>query len=438
MKNFKVTFKEMFFISWTILFVFEDYLSQIFSPFSYIDEMPIFLFFIYWTINKLNSQKGYIPNRKKIMTFIALSIFVVSGLIGNIVYRYQPIKLVIIDLLTNLKFFGALSFFSLCMDEEILKSKSLSNTVKTLSIVLFLLFLIDRIFNIWPCEMRLGIKAVKLFYSHPTYLAGACVFLISLLATYSAKKNRIFILMDLIMLFFTLRSKAIASALLFVALYVLVKQFHSKLKKWHICIFIVVAIVIALPQIYFYFIKLSGSSARSVMFLTSLQIMKDYFPIGTGFGTYGSHVASASVNYSYVYTKYGFENIYELRNSISGTFFDDQFWPIIFGQTGIIGTICYVYVLYYLFNKIQIIYKINKDCYLGGLFAFTYILIASIAEPAFCNSVSIPLAMVLAIDLNISSYMLKFKKRNLCVVPNLMLKKSLNNCMQYVHVKEDL
>ena len=140
------------------------------------------------------------------------------------------------------------------------------------------------------------------------------------------------------------------------------------------------------------------------MLLTSITILKDYFPIGTGFATFASH--SAAVNYSPVYTKYGFELIYELRNSVTGTFFDDQFWPIILGQTGAIGTVCYVYVLFTLFKKIQRLFNVNLDLYMSALFVFIYLFISSIAEPAFNNSVAIPLAMTLtmAMKMNFVDY----------------------------------
>ena len=131
------------------------------------------------------------------------------------------------------------------------------------------------------------------------------------------------------------------------------------------------------------------------MLMTSLLIIKDYFPIGTGFGTFASH--SAAVNYSPVYIKYGFELIYELRNSSKGTFFDDQFWPIIFGQTGLVGTVSYIYLLVQLFRRIQGMYRQNQNSYMAALFVFIYLMISSIAEPAFNNSVAIPLAMALVL-----------------------------------------
>ena len=397
MKANGVGSKHIFLICWIILFTFEDFLTQIFAPFSYIDEAPLILFIFFWLIKTLRYGKIHLPKRENRGYVAAIIIFTLTGLIGNLIFHYQPANLVIIDLLTNLKFFGTIAFFSMWVNEGNLDTKAIPKTAKILSILLFVLFLADRVLIIWPAEVRYGIKSARLFYNHPTYLAGVCAFLIAILAMYNANKYKAFILMDVVIMLFTLRSKAIVSAILFVMLYVLIKQLHGKLKKWQIAVVAVIGLACGWSQIYFYFISLSGASARSIMLLTSFVIMKDYFPIGTGFGTYASH--SAAEIYSPVYTKYGFENIYELRNSSVGTFFDDQFWPIIFGQTGVIGTICYMYILWYLFKKIQKLFKIDQDCYLSALFVFIYLLISSIAEPAFNNSVAIPLAMVIALSM---------------------------------------
>ena len=41
--------------------------------------------------------------------------------------------------------------------------------------------------------------------------------------------------------------------------------------------------------------------------------------------------------------------------------------------------------------------KFDRYAYVGGLFVFAYLLISSAAEPAFHNSVAIPLAMMIGI-----------------------------------------
>lgn len=382
-----------FSIIWMLLFVFQSLLSDFSPVFSYIDEAPLILFaFLIFAKVVKTGKLSFNRESRKYVT--ALALFVLVGLAGNVIYRYQPTNLVLIDLITNLKFFGAIAFFSMWMGESTLKARRIPNMAKVLTVVLTVFFLIDRVVNIFPADYRYGIKSAVLFYDHPTYLAGICAFLIAIMTIYGPEKFKPYIFLDLVIMVFTLRSKAVVSAIVYVMLYVIIKKLHAKLKIWQIIVVGIIGVVCAWSQIYFYFINLGGQSARSVMLLTSFLIMKDYFPIGTGFATYASH--SAAVNYSPVYSKYGFELIYELRNSTVGTFFDDQFWPIILGQTGVIGTACYIYILFYFFRKIQMQFKLDMNKYMAGLFVYIYLLISSTAEPAFNNSVAIPLAMVIA------------------------------------------
>lgn len=390
-------------IIWMLLFVFQSLLTKISSIFSYIDEAPLLIFFAIMLLKTIRTGK-ITSKRENRGYIIALIIFVLTGLAGNVLYQYQPWNLVITDLITNLKFFGAIAFFSMWMDADTLNTNRIPSMARFLTVVLTILFLLGQFTNIFPSKYRYGIKVAVLFYEHPTYLAGICVFLIAIMTIYGAEKSKLYIAFDLIILAFTLRSKAIAGVAIYILLYIVIKKLHAKLTTGQIFVVGLVGIICAWSQIYFYFISLGGKSARSVMLLTSITILKDYFPIGTGFATFASH--SAAVNYSPVYTKYGFELIYELRNSATGTFFDDQFWPIILGQTGAIGTVCYVYVLFTLFKKIQRLFNVNLDLYMSALFVFIYLLISSIAEPAFNNSVAIPLAMTLtmAMKMNFVDY----------------------------------
>lgn len=383
---------KLFIILWILLFSFQDLLSNITSVFSYIDEAPLILFCVI-SISKMIKNGKLTIKKSSRGYYLAIIIFVIAGLLGNVIYYYQRWNLVAVDLLTNLKFFGAIAFFYQWIKQDTLETKYIIGTAKIVTIILVALFVIDRFVNVFPAEYRYGIKSAVLFYNHPTYLAGICAFMTAIMTLYGANKYKLYIMLDILILIFTLRSKAIVSAIVYLILYIVIKRLNGKSKIWQIVTVGIIGIICAWSQIYFYFINLGGQSARSVMLATSLLIMKDYFPIGTGFATFASH--SAAVNYSPVYSKYGFELIYELRKSTEGTFFDDQFWPIIFGQTGVIGTFCYLYILMTIFKNIQKLYKVNVDAYMSGLFVFLYLLISSIAEPAFNNSVAIPLAMVI-------------------------------------------
>lgn len=405
------------------LLAFQNPLELVWKPFSYIDECVALIGALAGTYEIIIRQKCRI-SKELLWIGIPMLVFVVAGLTGNMLYRYQPLKCVVIDLYTNLKFFFAIGtgyyLFRKSNWDKLKKTANLN--VKLIVIILFCVFLVDRVFNFYPSEIRYGLKSAKLFYSHPTYLAGAVTFLLVVLTVFFKKKNIPFIIISLVMVTFTLRSKAIASVLVYITLFVFYIVLKKTLKWWHVVLGGVLCAAVAWPQINFYFIKLAGGSARSVMLLTSLVIMKEYFPIGTGFGTYAS--AEAAKHYSPVYLKYGFNDNFELRdlnnvdNSLrlihenewltqyyqakpelvyKGAFYSDQFWPIIFGQTGVIGTLAFLLMLYRIIKRCFELQKYDLYAYVGVLFVFVYLFVSSTAEPAFSNAVAIPLALITGI-----------------------------------------
>lgn len=340
-------------------------------------------------------------SKKIIVALIAMLLFIFAGLLSNIIFSYQNVKLVLVDFFTNIKFFLAISCGYFLYRNSTVVNTYYSLFARLFSGFIFALFILDKMFHLFPGTIRYGIETSALFYYHVTYLAGAMVFLIAVLTIFFEPRNRIYIILDLIVLFFTLRGKAIGGVVVYLILiwYRFIRK--KKIKIWNLVAVAGAAVVVAWPQISFYFIELSGESARSVLLLTSLKILKDYFPLGTGFATYASH--SASVVYSPVYVKYGFLNVWDLNPNNPMAFFDDSFWPIIIGQTGVIGTAGYILCQIILIRACLLLTKSNKYMNVGVLFVICYLYIASIAEPAFNNSVAIPLGYVIGIILKSST-----------------------------------
>lgn len=403
------------------ILAFQSPLEKVWDPFSYIDEFTALIGAGLGLYDIVIVRKGR-PSKEQLWVGIPLLAFIAVGLAGNVIYQYQPLKCVIIDLYTNLKFFFAIGtgyYLLASMIWEELKKTAAWNA-RMITMILFALFLVDRVFHIWPGQVRYGISSAVLFYFHPTYLAGAMAFLVVLLTVFYYKKNIPCIAMALVIMAFTLRSKAFACVLVYVAMFVFFLVFQWKLRLWHIVAAGIGSIAAAWNMIRFYFVDLAGSSARSVILQKSFEVMKDHFPIGTGFGTYGS--AEAAKHYSSVYLKYGFNDYWELRN-ISNVenslrliqqndwlseqyqknpdfinaipFLSDHFWPIIIGQCGALGTVIFLVTMGVLLKRCFDVQKFNLYAYVGVLFAMVYLVISSVAEPAFHNSVAIPLAMVL-------------------------------------------
>ena len=406
------------------LLVLQNPLENLSHSFAYLDELVALAGMLLGGYVVFVVDKGrYI--KYHLHVWIPLAVFVAAGLAGNLIYRYQPLKCVAVDLFTNLKFFAAISlgyFFFRRTPWEDLKRVAVLNGNAAV-ILLFCLFLADRIFDLYPAEVRYGLKSAVLFYRHPTYLAGALAFLLMLLTVFYEKKNLPAIGMGLIMFLFTLRAKSMAAAAAYVAIFLFFAVFKRKLKPWHVIVLGVACVLIAWPKIHFYFIELADHSARSVMMATSVRIMKDYFPIGTGFGTFAS--AEAAKHYSPVYGMYGFQNNFELRDmrDLENTmrliredsylmeclaedpstvywrpYLNDHFWPIIFGQTGLIGTLAFLVLVGFLIWCCLRVSRLDRYAYTGVLFAVVYLLISSMAEPAFHNALAVPLALVMGIN----------------------------------------
>lgn len=403
------------------LLVFQNPLERLWGPFSYIDEAAALVGVFLCAYDIVILRRCRIT--KQMLRFtIPLCIFVLAGLAGNLIYRYQPLSAVVIDLYTNLKFFFAvLTGYYLFRDAdwESVKRQAVLHA-KIILVILLCVFLADQILDLFVSEYRYGLKSAQLFYHHPTYLAGALAFLLALLTLFYDRKSIPFLAIAVFLMVFTLRSKSIASAAAYVAMFVFFLLLRRTLKLWHVAILGAACVIIAWPQIRFYFIELSDLSARSILLTTSFLIMKDYFPIGTGFAAYAS--SEAAKHYSPVYYKYGFHNHFELRdiNDLDNAlrliqehdwlsevyqewpellyqepYLSDSFWPIIFGQTGVIGTAAFVVLLCLILKKCFALNKRDLYAYVSVLFIFVYLFISSMAEPAFHNSVAISLALVI-------------------------------------------
>jgi hypothetical protein len=91
---------------------------------------------------------------------------------------------------------------------------------------------------------------------------------------------------------------------------------------------------------------LGGGSrqARTILYRDSMRLAREYFPLGAGFGRFGSHIAIA--HYSPEYFRLGYEHVWGLQPASSGVtangnFGSDTFWPAVLGETGLFGLLAF-------------------------------------------------------------------------------------------------
>lgn len=383
-----------------ILCVFENYITTIIPIFKYFDEfisvlaLPIFLFTLIKNEWKVKVDKFVVK------ICFSLLFFIFWGTISFFTNSKQPLQALVGDVFLNLKFFLAIYVgWHIFGRNDQINEKVIGVVVKGIVYFLFLLMLINFIFPIFKGqEIRFGISIPRLFFTHSSYLSSAAtLMLIITYRLYDEIKNvKFLVFCEVLIIFSTLRYKAIATAALCLFMLIIVRTENSKLKLRHIILGIAGVIFLAWEQISTYYGSSILSNARGALTVTSLKIAKDLLPLGAGFGTFASYM---TVNYySSYYTQYGISNIWGLSD-VSGDniFISDTFWPMVIGQTGLIGFLVYVYILYTLFKYIAQIHKYSKMKYLSCICVLIFLLIESTSSSAFVSPQAVPFGLWLGV-----------------------------------------
>ena len=157
---------------------------------------------------------------------------------------------------------------------------------------------------------------------------------------------------------------------------------------------VIIALIIAIPSINYYFIKIDDS-ARSRLLQTSFLIANDHFPLGSGFATFGSQYSG--IEYSPIYKIYDIEDTYGLVEGDT-QFVSDSFWPMILGQFGYSGLIIYIIILMLLIAEMVKRCSENDKVQVVMYCSIVYLLISSTSESAFVNALAFPFAILLGIN----------------------------------------
>lgn len=195
--------------------------------------------------------------------------------------------------------------------------------------------------------VRYGIKNYSFYFGNPSQFG---VFVGSLLAflVFSGNKKKIYEYMAIAVLFMTAKGMAIIIAATYITLMIISN--HKKIKLWQIVLVGVVLIFALQFQIQGYL--LDESAPRAMLIRYGIKTAKEYFPLGSGFGTYGSN--QAAVNYSPLYVKYGFLERRALAGFLDNgtTFLNDVYLGMIVGQFGFGGLILFGCVIFCIGKRI--------------------------------------------------------------------------------------
>lgn len=383
------------------LFIFKDLLVRFTSVFGYTDELIALLAVPIFILELVNSGMKVRINKNGYGIFVVL--FVVTGLVGSVTNSFQPLYGVALpSMFLSIKFWLAIYTGGMLLKNlniELYAHKIYTH-IKIVIVIYTVLFVIDNLFGIFNSTIRYGIRATQLFYGVPTSFAAICVFLFGILLVVRpyVKGSMKYLVWILVLMCSTLRSKAFAAAFAFVLIYYFAYIRKKKIRVRTLIIFVPFVLLIVWDQIqYYFFSSIQADSARYQLLVTAVRIAKDFFPFGTGFGTFASFYSA--VSYSPVYSMYGISNVHGLREGAT-YFVSDSFWPMILGETGWIGLLLTIIIVVRLLKRVQRLKTINIALYTSSLCIIGYLLIISMAESAFANPIAMPLAVWIGYALN--------------------------------------
>lgn len=254
---------------------------------------------------------------------------------------------------------------------------------------------------IWILLIPIGLYSLFDFYifrivmEHPTnYAASAvCLSLIYLYCSkYTINDKLIFVLMLSIGLF-SGRSKfygffVLASCLVFYLNDIRKVKLNLKTGTIFLLIFLGVCWV-AKEKLELYFVQtLTGEEkdllARFVLYSTSIDILHDYFPFGSGLGSFATH--ASGLFYSDIYPKYGIDGVWGLTRS-EYYFVADTYYPSL-AQFGVVGICLFVCFWIYLFRKsFLFLYKTaNIQYFVVSILAACFLFIENVADASFTSN----------------------------------------------------
>jgi hypothetical protein len=209
--------------------------------------------------------------------------------------------------------------------------------------------------NIGYVDYRGGLPSVVSFFTHPGVFGWFTAFAACLgFADYFARDRRrgfwvglVFALASLL----SMRRKPLGGLALALAVGLLLSPRPGRLRRALVVLCLATAVVFAfsdqLGDLYRGFLEQyilvpdSMSVARNALYQMAGRIAVHHFPLGVGFGRYGSWLSR--VHYSPIYEAYGLDTVWGLGPGQN--FLTDTFWPMVLGETGVLGLAAIAFAL---------------------------------------------------------------------------------------------
>ncbi|PAF37231.1 hypothetical protein CHH58_10355 [Terribacillus saccharophilus] len=352
-------------IIFLILAIYTNLLEEFLPFFSYTDEFFTIILTLYGIVSLFiySKRNETIFNKFEKIAFLFSILVVLTGVLSTVLSDYRnSLFNEIYTLFGDVKFI--LIYFGIrlyCHSLNKQKFKRVGKYVISFSYIFtgynLLLFFLDLPFNfLTEYSYRFGMKNVAFGFGHPSEFAISLLLITTLNLYFSIKYfkkiNYIYLFLNLFLLIIGGRLTSIGFYIVILLLLISYRYFRRYIVGGLIVSGVVGFIFVKDKLIETFF---SLEQPRGVLMVAGLKISQEHFPLGSGFGTYGSN--AARLIYSHVYYEFGFDKIYGLAPWYDN-FLTDSYWAMILGEIGILGAILMLIVMIFLLLNA---YSINKS-----------------------------------------------------------------------------
>lgn len=394
-------FTEVFLIIGLIFAIYlYAYLEATVSVFSYTDEAMAVSLFAYYALN--NHRK-----LKEFSVFICIMTFYV---LYSLLLGITNINAIAMDLIIQVKPF-LIYYCSVAMGLQLSQrgKRTVRHLINLLVFITFSLTIVNYDFvmvDIFGHSSRFGtfitIAGFLYYYcsdrSHRA-LRNTLIIWACMLFCMKVKSIGFFVLALFVILYFSnLRTKI---------------KFNIKTLVWF-ALGVAVMMFFAWDRFAQFFITNGYSAgtiedmyARPALYVAAFEIIKDYFPFGSGFGTFASW--ASGVYYSPIYYMYDLYNVYGLQPD-KYSFVSDTYFPVL-AQFGCVGVILFICFMWRRAKSIWTLYKngLPKEMMLMMFLILLFFIIESTTDSTLIQNRGVVMMLVFALYFNESCNKIKCK-----------------------------
>lgn len=320
------------------------------NAFDYLDELwSIFcVVYVFITLIRRNIK------RNDVIFIVLVLICAFFGVMGNIMYNViDDWFSIAVDMLCLFKVFFPFIVMKYIgqKDKDLYIARYMLPFAKILIIISTIFGFLTQLgyTDMYLGDERYGMKPYYfIFDSEPRFgYIIACCMLVVLLIEKNRTKENIYTLLGIINLVFTTKGAVYVIIVCYIGFLILWRK-TNKMTPVQAAPLGVAGAVVSMFQIRTY---LSNAETPRMLFLKyGFVTANNYFPLGSGFATYGSDMAGRL--YSQLYYRYGFHKIYGL-NPRQRFFITDCYYAMIFGQFGYIGAAIFIILMVIMFLQIN-------------------------------------------------------------------------------------